>query len=136
MGTLIFVAILLGAVLALVTGIRALRAYLNFRRARNALQESLTQGVDDLARRTGELERNLTTLEGRAEALPIRIGRIQHNLETLRVLTGALGATLAQAQNVLSVTRLKTFSATSLSGVLRTRRAANGKATPRPDSPS
>ena len=133
MGTLILVMILLGAVLALVTGIRALRAYLRFRRTRNALQENLTQEVEALALRTTEMERGLAALEVRAEALPIRIGRIQHNLETLRVLTGALGATLAQAQNVLSMTRFKTFSASSLSGLLRTRGAPSGASRLRPE---
>jgi hypothetical protein len=133
MGTLFLIAILLGAALALVTGVRALRAYLGFRRARAEMQRNLSEGVEDLTRRTGELERGLAALEIRAEALPVRIGRIQHNLETLRVLTSALGATLAQAQNVLSATRFKTFSATSLSGIVRSRGAASAKPTPRPE---
>jgi peptidoglycan hydrolase CwlO-like protein len=111
MGTLILISILVGAVLALVAAIGALRAYLRLRRARAALQSNLTEEVDLLSRRTGELEENLSTLDARAQQLPIQIAELQQSLSTLRVLTAALAATLQQAQRVLSYSALKTLSA-------------------------
>src|SRR5215207_5461165 len=101
MGTLFSILILAGAVLALVAAIGALRAYLRLRRARAALQNNLTEEVDRLSRRTGELEETLTTLDARAQQLPIQIAELQQSLSTLRVLTEALAATLRQAPGSL-----------------------------------
>jgi chromosome segregation ATPase len=99
---LLFVLIGLGALLALVSAMAALGAYLRFRRARVELQDRLSSEVESLAQRTGELERGLATLQVRSSELPIKISEIQHNLSTLQVLTGALAGSLRQAQKVLS----------------------------------
>ena len=123
MGTLFSILILAGAVLALVAAIGALRAYLRLRRARAALQNNLTEEVDRLSRRTGELEETLTTLDARAQQLPIQIAELQKSLSTLRVLTEALAATLRQAQRVLSYSALKTVSAGRIADRLRYRPA-------------
>ena len=119
MGTLFLISILAGAVLALFAAIGALRAYLRLRRARAALQSTLTEEVDRLSRRTVELEKNLSTLDARAQQLPIKIGELQQSLSTLRVLTAALAATLQQAQRVLSYSALKTLSAGRIADLLR-----------------
>ena len=121
MGTLFSILILAGAVLALVAAIGALRAYLRLRRARAALQSNLTEEVDRLSRRTGELEETLSTLDARAQQLPIQIAELQQSLSTLRVLTEALAATLLQAQRVLSYSALKTLSAGRIADLLRYR---------------
>jgi chromosome segregation ATPase len=121
MGTLFLISILAGAVLALVAAIGALRAYLRLRRARAALQSNLTEEVDRLSRRTGELEETLSTLDARAQQLPIQIAELQQSLSTLRVLTEALAATLRQAQRVLSYSALKTLSAGRIADLLRYR---------------
>ena len=81
---LLFVLIGVGAVLALVAAVVALGAYLRFRRARIKLQDRLTTEVESLARRTGELEKGLASLQVRSSELPIRISEIQHNLSTLQ----------------------------------------------------
>ena len=124
MGTLILISILAGAVLALVAAIGALRAYLRLRRTRAALQSNLTEEVDRLSRRTGELEENLATLDARSQQLPIQIAELQQSLSTLRVLTTALAATLQQAQKVLSYSALKTSSA----GRIAARRTSRARA--------
>jgi septal ring factor EnvC (AmiA/AmiB activator) len=121
MGTLFLISILAGAVLALFAAIGALRAYLRLRRARAALQSNLTEEVDRLSQRTGELEKNLSTLDARAQQLPIQIAELQQSLSTLRVLTAALAATLQQAQRVLSYSALKTLSAGRIADLLRYR---------------
>jgi septal ring factor EnvC (AmiA/AmiB activator) len=121
MGTLFLISILAGAVLALFAAIGALRAYLRLRRARAALQSNLTEEVDRLSQRTGELEKNLSTLDARAQQLPIQIAELQQSLSTLRVLTAALGATLQQVQRVLSYSALKTLSAGRIADLLRYR---------------
>jgi chromosome segregation ATPase len=121
MGTLFLISILAGAALALVAAIGALRAYLRLRRARAALQNDLTEEVDRLSRRTSELEATLSTLDARAQQLPIQIAELQQSLSTLRVLTEALAATLRQAQRVLSYSALKTLSAGRISDLLRYR---------------
>jgi chromosome segregation ATPase len=123
MGTLFVISILAGAVLALVAAIGALRAYLRLRRARATLQNNLTEEVDRLSRRTGELEESLSTLDARAQQLPIQIAELQQSLSTLRVLTEALAATLRQAQRVLSYSALKTVSAGRIADRLRYRPA-------------
>src|SRR5215211_6136287 len=100
MGTLFLISILAGAVLALIAAIGALRAYLRLRRARAAFQSNLTEEVDRLSRRTGELEENLSTLDARAQQLPIQI---------------------AELQRVLSYSALKTLSAGRIADLLRQR---------------
>jgi len=124
MGTLFLISILAGAVLALVAAIGALRAYLRLRRARAGLQNDLTKEVDRLSRRTGELEESLSTLDARAQQLPIQIAELQQSLSTLRVLTAALAATLRQAQRVLSYSALKTLSAGRIADLIRYRPAS------------
>jgi hypothetical protein len=128
--TVLFILILASAALALVTAVGALGAYLRLRRARAAFQNDLTEGVARLSQRTGELERSLSTLEARAQQLPVQIAELQHSLATLQTLTGALAATLRQAQKVLSYSALKTLSAARAADLLRYRPAA--KDGPRP----
>ena len=105
------ILILLGALLSLFAAIRALGAYLRYRRARAAFQSEVTDEVARLAARTDELERNLSALDARASELPIQISELQQNLNNLQVLTRALGSTLRQVQRVLSFNALKTLSA-------------------------
>jgi chromosome segregation ATPase len=123
MGIFLLILILVGAALALVTAVIALRAYLRLRRARAALNHRLNEEISDLARRTGEMERSLSDLDARAQQLPIRISELQQSLSTLRVLTQALAATLRQAQRVLSYSALKTLSAGRVADLLRFRAA-------------
>ena len=122
MGTVLLILILVGAALALVAGVRALRAYLSYRRARAALQKHLAQEVDRLARRTGELKKNLSALDSRAQQLPLQISELQQSLSTLRVLTGALAASLRQVQRVLSYSSLKDLGSERIANALRSRR--------------
>ena len=123
MGIFLLILILVGAALALVTAVIALRAYLPLRRARAALNQRLNEEISDLARRTGEMERSLSDLDARAQQLPIRISELQQSLSTLRVLIQALAATLRQAQRVLSYSALKTLSAGRVADLLRFRAA-------------
>ena len=119
---MIFLAlILLGALLALVGAVAAVRAWLGFRRTRLAVQNQLSEDVAQLAGRTGEMEERLALLEARAQELPVRITELQQNLITLQVLTGALSTSLRQAQKALSYTEIKTFSANRLTDLLKTR---------------
>ena len=125
MATLLSIAVLAGALLALLAAISALRAGLRFRRARITLQAHLTAEVVRLAGRAAELEKNLAALDIRAGALPVRISELQQNLATLRILTSALATSLRQAQKVLSSTGLKSTLARPLAEVskgLRNRR--------------
>jgi hypothetical protein len=119
MGVFLTVLILVGAVLALLAAVGALRAYLRYRRARAVLRTQLNEEVARLSRRTAELEHSLSLLDARAQELPVRISEMQQSLATLRVLTGALGASLRQAQRVLSFSALKTLSSAHISGMLR-----------------
>ncbi|MGH3148448.1 MAG: hypothetical protein ACRDTR_21920 [Rubrobacter sp.] len=119
MATVFLVLILLGALLSVVAGVRALRAYLGYRRARAAFQGDVTDEVARLAERTGELESGLSTLDARAAELPIQISELQQSLTTLQVLTAALGSSLRQVQKVLSFSALKTLSAARLNNLLR-----------------
>jgi hypothetical protein len=116
---LLFVFIGFGAVLALVTALAALGAYLRYRQARAELQDNLTSEVERLAQRTGELERGLVALQERSARLPISILGLQQNLSSLQVLTAALAESLAQAQKVLSYSALKTLSGTYVGRLLR-----------------
>ena len=127
MSTVLLILILAGAALALVAGVRAFRAYLSYRRARAALQEHLATEVDRLARRTGELEKNLSSLDSRAQRLPLQISELQQSLFTVRVLTGTLAASLRQAQRVLSYSSLKDLGSERIADALRSRRPREQK---------
>jgi hypothetical protein len=116
---LLFVFMGIGAVLALVGALAALGAYLRYRQARTELQESLASEIENLAQRTGELERGLVALQERSARLPISISGLQQNLSTLQVLTSALVGSLGQAQRVLSYSALKTLSGTYLGRLLQ-----------------
>ena len=116
---LLFVFMGVGVVLALVAALAALGAYLRYRQARTELQESLASEVENLAQRTGELERGLLTLQERSARLPISISGLQQNLSTLQVLTAALAGSLGQAQRVLSYSALKILSGTYLGRLLQ-----------------
>jgi Sec-independent protein translocase protein TatA len=115
----IVISILLGAAISLVTAIRALGAYLRFRRTRAAFQSEVTEEVARLTARTDELERNLSALDARASELPIQISELQQSLDTLQVLTNALGTSLRQVQRVLSFNALKTLSADRIGRLVR-----------------
>jgi len=116
---LLFVFMGIGALLALVATLAALGAYLRYRQARTELQESLASEIENLAQRTGELERGLVALEERSARLPISISGLQQNLSTLQVLTAALAGSLGQAQRVLSYSALKALSGTYLGRLLQ-----------------
>jgi len=113
------IVILLGALLSLFAAIRALGAYLRFRRARATFQNEVTDEIDRLAARTDELERNLSALDARASELPIQISELQQNLNNLQILTRALGTTLRQVQRILSFNALKTLSADRIGRLAR-----------------
>ncbi len=123
MDTVLLILILLGAALALVAGVRAVRAYLGYRRARAALQGHLADEVDGLARRTGELEKNLSALDARAQQLPLQISELQQSLSTLRILAAALAASLRQVQRVLSYSSLKALGSARIADALGSRRS-------------
>jgi uncharacterized protein YlxW (UPF0749 family) len=124
----LFLLIGLGVLLAVVCGGRAFGAWRRYRRVRAEFQGRLISEVDDLARKTTEIERSLASLDARAQQLPVRISELQQSLSTLKILTGALGGTLRQTQQVLSYDALKTFSATRLSGSLGgLRRSGRGR---------
>ncbi len=123
MGTVLVILILVGAALALMAAVAAIRAYLRFRRARAALQNHLAEEVVRLSQRTDELEKSLSALDARAQQLPVQISELQQSLATLQVLTGALATSLRQAQKVLSYSALKTLSAARGADLLRSRPA-------------
>jgi len=124
----LFLLIGLGVLLAVVCGGRAFGAWRRYRRVRAEFQGRLISEVDDLARKTTEIERSLASLDARAQQLPVRISELQQSLSTLKILTGALGGTLRQTQQVLSYDALKTFSSTRLSGSLGgLRRSGRGR---------
>jgi hypothetical protein len=102
MVTLLTIPVLVSALVALVTGISALRAGLRLHRTRTALRSHLYSEIDRLAHRATELEESLAALDARAQALPVRVSELQRNLAALRVLTNALGTSLRQAQKILS----------------------------------
>ena len=116
---LFLILIAFGALISLVAAVRALRAYLGYRRARAAFQGAVTTEVVRLAERTSELESGLSALDARAAELPIQISELQQSLTSLRVLTGALSASLRHVQRVLSYSALKTLSAARLGRLLR-----------------
>ena len=102
MVTLLTIPVLVSALVALVTGISALRAGLRLRRTRAALKSHLYSEIDRLTHRATELEVSLAALDARAQALPVRVSELQQNLAALRVLTNALGTSLRQAQKIPS----------------------------------
>ncbi len=118
---LLLALILIGAVLALVTAVRALGAWLRYRRARIELRDHLTDEVANLLSRTGEMEENLTNLEARSQQLPVQIAELQESLTTLRILTSALTSTLQQLSRALSFDAIKALSAVQLSNLLPSR---------------
>ena len=123
----LLILILVGALISLFTAIRALGAYLRFRRARAEFQSEVTDEVARLAERTTELESSLSALDARAAELPIQISELQQSLTTLRVLTGALSASLRQVQKVLSYSALKTLSAARIGKMLQTASAPKNR---------
>ena len=116
----LLILILVGAVISGVTALRALGAYLRFRRTRAAFQDEVTDEVASLAARTDELEISISALDARAAELPIQISELQQSLTTLQVLTRALGTSLRQVQRVLSYDALKTLSAARIGKILQT----------------
>ena len=123
----LLILIAIGAVISLVAAIRALGAYLRFRRARAAFQSEVTDEVERLAERTTELETNISALDARAAELPIQISELQQSLTTLRVLTGALSTSLRQVQKVLSYSALKTLSAARIGKILQSASAPRNR---------
>ena len=113
MGTILIILVFASALVAFVTAIFALRAGLKLRRTRSALRSHLYSEIAQLSYRTAELEKNLSALHARADALPIRIFELQQNLATLQVLTNTLGNSLRQAQRIVSFTSLKSSSGPS-----------------------
>ncbi len=107
MATFLTIIIVVGALLAFIAAISALRAGLRLRRARAALEAEIGAEVIRLAGRASKLEGSLAALNARAEMLPVRISSLQQNLATLGVLTGALGTSLRQAQKVLTSAGMK-----------------------------
>jgi chromosome segregation ATPase len=119
MGFALLILILIGAALALVAAVVALRAYLRLRLARAAFQNHLTVEVVRLSRRTGELEESIAALDARVQELPVQISELQQSLATLQILTGALAASLRQLQRALTFSALKTLSAARIDDLLR-----------------
>jgi Sec-independent protein translocase protein TatA len=119
MGVAVVILILFGALLSLITAIRALGAYLRFRRTRATFQSEVTDEVARLAARTDELERNISALDARASELPIQISELQQSLNSLQILTSALGTSLRQVQRVLSFNALKVLSADRIGRMVR-----------------
>jgi septal ring factor EnvC (AmiA/AmiB activator) len=128
MGKVIVILILVGAALALVAAVGALRAYLQLRRTRAAFQNHLTEEVSRLSRRTAELEESISALDTRTQQLPLQISELQQSLATLQILTGALATSLRQTQQVLSYSALKTLSAARAADLLRVRSAPKNDA--------
>jgi septal ring factor EnvC (AmiA/AmiB activator) len=128
MGSVLVILILVGAALALVAAVGALRAYLQLRRTRAAFQNHLTEEVSRLSRRTAELEESISALDTRAQQLPLQISELQQSLATLQILTGALATSLRQTQQVLSYSALKTLSAARAADLLRFRSAPKNDA--------
>ncbi len=128
MGSALVILILVGATLALVAAVGALRAYLQLRRTRAAFQNHLTEEVSRLSRRTAELEESISALDTRAQQLPLQISELQQSLATLQILTWALATSLRQTQQVLSYSALKTLSADRAAALLRFRHAPKNDA--------
>ena len=129
MSIIVLILILVGALISLITAMRALGAYLGFRRARAAFQSEVTDEVARLAVRTDELEVIISALDARASELPIQISELQQSLATLQVLTGALGASLRQVQKILSFNALKMLSADRIGRMLQNASAPKNSGT-------
>ena len=130
MTTVLIALNIAGAVLALVTGVRALRSWVRYRRTRIELRDHMTEEVASILVRTGELEKNLSALEARSQQLPVQIAELQESLTTLQVLTSALSASLTQLQRALSFSALKTLSAVHLSNLLPSRQTMRNERRP------
>jgi hypothetical protein len=115
----LFIAIFVGAALALVGSVVALRAYLSFRRARIEFQKNVAGEVVRLSARTSELERGVNDLSERASVLPVKIAELQNSVAVLQTLTTSLAATLRQAQRVLTFSGMKAVSSSALGDALR-----------------
>lgn len=102
MVTVMILVVLASALLALFSGLFALRAGLRLRRTQMEVGGALFGEIERLSRRTTEVEANLRALDARAQALPIHIDGIQRNLATLRVLSNTLAVSLRQARKALS----------------------------------
>ena len=102
MATFLTILVLVSALVALVTGVSAVRAGLRLRRTGQALRTHLYSEIDRLARRSTELEKSLAALTARAQALPVQVSELQQNLAALRVLTNALGTSLRRSRRALS----------------------------------
>ena len=102
MATFLTILVLVSALVALVTGVSALRAGLRLRRTHAALWTLLYSEIDRLTRRSTELEGSLAALNTRAQALPERVSELQQNLDALRALTGTLGTSLRRSRRALS----------------------------------
>jgi hypothetical protein len=126
METLLITLVLVSAFVALVATTFALQAGLKMRRSRIALRSHLSYEVTQLARRAAELEKNLATLDTRAQALPVRVSELQQNLAVLGVLANALGTSLRQAQNILSFAGLKSSLAKAFEALTK---RSSGRAT-------
>ena len=127
MGTVLIILVFASALIALFTGISALRAGLKLHRTRIEVQSRLFSEVEQLAGRATELEAGVTALDARAQALPVRISELQQNLATLRILTGALGTSLRQAEKVLSTSGIKSSLARPLAGAFGSRAGAGSR---------
>jgi hypothetical protein len=127
MCTVLLILILLGGLISVIMALRALGAYLRFRRTRAAFQDEVTEEVARLSARTDELEVSLSALEGRAAELPIQISELQQSLTTLQVLTSVLGTTLRQVQKVLSYNALKSLSAARIGKILQSASAQKSR---------
>ena len=92
----------IGALLVLVTGLAALRAWLSLRRTRLTVREELSTNIGRLANRTGEVEERIRTLDTRAGVLPVHLHEIQRSLTTLKILTKTLATSANQAHKALS----------------------------------
>jgi predicted RNase H-like nuclease (RuvC/YqgF family) len=119
MFTALFMLIFLGASLASIAGILALRAWLRFRRVRVRFQTEISDEVIRLSARTDELEKGVNSLSERASTLPMRISELQRNIAVLQTLTASLAASLRQAQRVLTFSGMKTISSSALGDALR-----------------
>ncbi len=112
--TLLLIAIVPCAVLALVGLIVAFRAWLSYRKARLVFQDQVVVEVFRLSSRPTELERGVNNLSLRASELPFKVSELQQSIAVLQTLTGSLAITLRQAARVLDFSSLKTLSATGL----------------------
>jgi septal ring factor EnvC (AmiA/AmiB activator) len=122
MVTFLTILVLISALVALVTGVSALRAGLRLSRTSQALRTHLYSEIDRLARRSTELEKSLAAVNARAQALPVRVSELQQNLAALRVLTSALGTSLRRSRRALSSVGTKSSRDDENDGLIRRER--------------